>query len=541
MKKIVMSFLCISSCINAISIGFHSECDSCECKTTSHTFFNIESPFRWVSPERLANYHDRFDAHCDDYWNAAFQAVPLGGQSTHNSRIAKFFLPSCKDTLIVAEQQSQNPDILANELNIYTQEGNFLSKVTFNPQHTFAGVGFTYQQAFYRRCNGSLFYVALSGPFLSVRNQMSICEKIIQPGEPLTSVQARSQRNCSQGSCTDPISSCACNNGCDINNLDPLPVVTSVKQAFAQPGWCFGKINECVHKKIAFADLNVIIGYQAVNNCDYYLDSFFGAILPTGNKPTAQFVFEPMVGHNNHYGIIVGNSLGLRVYDSDCYDLHARIAIDFDIEYFFARNELRSFDLKNKPWSRYMQLYGSHEQAQLAFDSQTSDPILALTVSTPGINILTQNVEVKPGFSRSFNIAYIVDYCDINLEGGYNFFARQAECIKLNCKLPKGIAIKSLQGSGKTNIVGQINNSFNQCTATSFDDYSINTITHHDLDLNSAAHPCVLSHQFYGSACYGWVMCQTNMFGALGGSYEFSPNNNGISRWMAWGKLGFAF
>lgn len=191
-----------------------------------------------------------------------------------------------------------------------------------------------------------------------------------------------------------------------------------------------------------------------------------------------------------------------------------------------------------------MQFYVNQAQAQLAADNIISDPTYALTLHTPGIDILTQDLSVKPGYYRMFNAAFIIDTTCYELEVGYNFFARQAECLKLACPFPTGVALKAISvGGGQTAPYQEIDNDFgNNCSGTPIANYADNIITEADLDLDSAAHPATLTHTVYGSVAFQWNNgCNMPMYFAVGGSYEFSPDNVGLNRWMAWGKFGIAF
>ena len=140
-----------------------------------------------------------------------------------------------------------------------------------------------------------------------------------------------------------------------------------------------------------------------------------------------------------------------------------------------------------------MQFYKDINQAQLA--AASTDPFYALALHTPGIDIGTQDVRVKPGFYRTFNAGFIIDTRCFELEVGYNFFARQAECLRLDCEFPTGAALKAIDiGGGATGQFQTINNDFgNNCTATPVANYNNNIITAADIDLESAAQPA--THQ----------------------------------------------
>ena len=519
---------------------------SCDCKATSHTFFSIRPVFTIGSPEYLVHNRDNYKTinrengydSCCGFLGQALQVTVFGGQSTHDEGLGRFFMPFCSTTLNVDEAAiSGVTDVLANQLNIYSVNANFSSIVEFHFRHSFVGVGINYQQRFYERCDGHGFWFSISGPILQVRNRVTINENITNNGgggvasAALTPVASSCPTTCPN----------SCNPDCVLDPTQSLPPVDSVVAAFSQPGWCFGRIDNKTHKKTGVGDVTLRVGYETVKRDDCHLDSFVGVLIPTGNTPKAINVFEPIVGHNHHWAVVFGSTFGLEIWHDSCGDFTVSGEFDFNITTFFERQERRSFDLRYKPWSRYMQFYKDVAQATLA---STSPAPASIILHTPGIDILTQDLKVKPGYYRMFNAACIVDTRCFEIEVGYNFFARQAECLRLGCPFPTGAALKNIAtGLGETAPYAMINTDFGaNCAGSPLVNYANNVITEADIDLESAAHPATLTHTVYGSLAYEWDgCCGYPMFVALGGSYEFPPDNVGLNRWMAWGKFGVAF
>ena len=240
------------------------------------------------------------------------------------------------------------------------------------------------------------------------------------------------------------------------------------------------------------------------------------------------------------------------------------MAADITAQYLFSNTQKRSFDLQNKPWSRYIELYENLAQAEEAFGFDMN-MLQRIYFASPGINTLTRDVKVDPGFNISSNFSLIYEpYSSkngFNVEAGYNFYARESECLKLKNKCTLNAAIKDHVGRGLTNAVRDMTgdklinearlcsnilepldtlpNNVIETIRTNFNDGKLLT---DNLDLSSAAHPCVLSHTLYGSIGYQWVTACFPLNGSIGGSYEFSGNNNAaMDRWLVWGKLGVSF
>jgi hypothetical protein len=200
-----------------------------------------------------------------------------------------------------------------------------------------------------------------------------------------------------------------------------------------------------------------------------------------------------------------------------------------------------------------MSLYANVEQATEAL---TIGGLLGKNLFTPGINILTQDVKVTPGLVHNTNSAFVFSFRRFEGEVGYNFFAKRAECVKLACPWQEGPAIKHFIGTGTTNPIRTIQGSpyLEQVVSNLdappglilipviIDNYETSVIKETDLDLESAATPCLLSNTLYAALGYRNDEREYPVFGTGGASYTFSKNNNAVlRRWTLWGKVGFAF
>ena len=88
-----------------------------------------------------------------------------------------------------------------------------------------------------------------------------------------------------------------------------------------------------------------------------------------------------------------------------------------------------------------MPVYRNQEDAAFA-NSNHPNPTLAGTYSTPGINVFTQPLEVTPRFLFNMLTSIVFSDCGFQAEVGYNFWARQSECVKLACPWQQVVAYK---------------------------------------------------------------------------------------------------
>lgn len=535
MKKhiILMSFL-LAIAMPAFAVQRKAVC-GCDCKATGKTFFSEKSPYQTTSPELIVHFRDRMDA-ADGGWGGAVQVTILGGRSTSPEDLTRYFMPECRTSLLVTEQQQADTDIRALQFNIATVDANFESTITFCPQSSIVGAGFTWRQRFCENDEGNAFFAYISGPVFRVRNKMNLCERII-----------------SDGGGVDPELSAAS------ETINGFPLVANATEAFKQAAWHCGKIDDCCgpktnanrfncceNSKTRFAHLEIAAGYEWLNEETCKLESFFGGTIGTGNRPCGEFVFEPIVGNNGHSGVFWGSRVGMEFWHHETEDRGLWFYIDYTGRYLFSRCERRLVDPKCKPWGRYMLVYCSQEQAQQAADlcAQSGNPSAVnqgFILGTPGVNVFCLDLKVKPRFTHMFNSAFTYRNPCLEAEIGYNYFGRDSECIELGCDFREQYAFKSLLGCGQTDSVQIICNDFGNANVKPVSQYETNIIKAVDLDLESAAHPNMVVHTIYGSLAYRWDDRECPVFAGFGGSYEWGPDNTTMNRWLLWGKLGMSF
>ncbi len=472
----------------------------CANNAQSHTSFTVRPPFQSVMPEKETFFRNDLILCPFEDRRTGLQIVPFGGESTEPEDLARYFLPFDKNCLLAAEDAAMDimyRDLVARNFNIKTKRNTFKSRVCFEPRQRVIGFGITYKQLL--TCN---WWIELSGPFVQVENTMGLTENIIDNG------------------------------GGPVNELglDNSPRVGSMIEAFNQPNWQFGHITTRTLRKRGIADIEFKVG-RTTYICDSetaYMSSFAGFLIPTGNKPQGKFVFEPIVGHNHHFGFLYGTYMGFELW---CYNGH-RIGLELanNSMYLLPNHQVRSFDVRNKQWSRYQELYRNKAQAEEAAATQNPNS------GTSGINVFTQCVTVRPRFQTDFNSGFLYSYDRFLVEAGWNFFARQAEKVELMWE--RKPAIKDITGMGKTNRARTIQENF-PGSALPLSEFRF--ISKSELLLDSAAHPAVLSNILYITiGAHLNTGCSIIILG-LGGSYEFSFINTTLRRWLAWGKLAVSF
>jgi hypothetical protein len=523
----------------AVPVGICAANESSDTDVSGRSYLAIQPHFHSASPELVSGFRGNSTHKREDGWHGAMQFVLFGSRSTHSDNLARYFFPFGKTSLIVSEDfkafkglQFSDTDILASNFNILTVGGatipGFKSRICIKPRQTVVGFGIHYRQSIYRNEESERgFWFDVTLPIFHVKNEMNLEETILSTDNDNTPDATR------------------------MTGVGDGPVGNMI-DAFRQKGFLFGKIDDCADdmKRTRVADMELKFGYEWLSHEPCHLETYIGLIIPTGNKPKGEYMFEAVVGSGKHVGLSFGSNIGVQIWADEDKERCLRVEHASHSQYLFKKDQVRSFDLKNRPWSRYISMYASLEEATAAAALTDTLPTGNQFSFTPGINIMTREVEVTPGFSHNMNSAIIYQSRGLAVEGGYNFFARRAEHIEFDCSFPETAALKDIVvGRGTTNPLRDISGTsqIEQLVTPPTDDgnvpvllanYSQSIITADDIDLASASTPCNLAHTIYASLGYNWDECEYPMGMHFGGSYTFSNSNNSVvDRWTLWGKF----
>jgi hypothetical protein len=516
---------CPSSCNTACNTTTVSSCSTknCGCPGSAKTFLEVRPLYQSVRPELMSQFHNDV-MFTEEGIGGAFDIVAFGGRSTKPERLASYFLPFCKTQLSVSEAADTGADLLATNFNIFTVDGAigsalaFTSTLSFAARRSEAGLGLHYKQGFgFNEARTAWWYVDINAPITWVRNQFCMTERVG-------------------------------NTGGGVNPNVP-GAVANMTAAFNQTAWNFGKINPaCPLKKTGLADIELKFGTEVwcSENCN--IGGYVGVLIPTGNLAQAVYVFEPIVGNGKHVGVMWGSEVEFNIWkncdESWCLDFYGNM----HSLYLFKKKQNRSFDLKGKPWSRYISMYANATQAAaaatLCADGTLVGAQQGAALSTPGINILTQCVDVRPGYSLNALSSFVLKQeCGFLLEVGYNVYAREKDCISL--AYTPAAAIKSELGCGATSVIRNISaNPFfnNPCDDIPSTNYGPAIIQQTDIDVESAETPAGIASIIHGALGYEWKDRCNPLHVGIGGSYEFGSNDFGmLNRWVVWGKFGISF
>ncbi len=187
----------------------------------------------------------------------------------------------------------------------------------------------------------------------------------------------------------------------------------------------YGKVATCKQTEIRLADLSFVLGYNVLANEKGFLGLGFKTSCPTGNVPTAQYVFEPIFGRGGAWGVgadIVGH---YKAWENDAKSKYLDIWFQGEVLHLLpGRIGRRSFDLKlNGKGSKYILLEHFHQNGD---GSYTAGSL------TQAINVTTLPVYSK--FAAEGSGALMVDYHhnNWNLAVSGEFWGRTKETLSID-------------------------------------------------------------------------------------------------------------
>ncbi len=506
-----------------------------QCLSASRTFFTLPVPFHPASPQRLTMTRNQMRSYINEPYNGLWVEF-FGGRSTASDRLATYFFPFDKSCLSTAGFGSQTmlnheADLIVHYFNVLTgtdphgktdvysviPSWTYESKLSISPVHSFWGLGFVYHRQLSERHDKG-FWIEIALPVMSVKNDMHLCETIITP------------TTCSSNAPQSFFSSTG-------------KTYQSMICALRSSDLHYGKIDarEYCQRKWGVPDLEAHIGYTFCRASQYHLSSYLGVLLPTGNKPGAEYLFEKIIGYNGHTGFFLGARGGINIWQHNQNKLSAELETSQTV--FLDNIQMRSFDLYGKPWGRYIWVWPSdEEQSQLS----------------PGINYFTRAFNVSHGSLRNLNIAATYNTTNFQGELGYHCYIRGEENLKLVKPWSEGPALAALWYSDNTFIgsnaerVSRSGATINEYLNITNDFKELSDIPSKEndtyipvklsqIDFDSAASPAAVMHSIYGSIGYGWYDIEIPTFINLAGAYSFGFGNTVLDHWTLWFKLGIAF
>lgn len=269
-----------------------------------------------------------------------------------------------------------------------------------------------------------------------------------------------------------------------------------------------------------FGDITLMLGHVIKPTAALSLEGSLSALIPAAPTVQGNYIFEPVLGSNGH------GALGCWAEATYHHALSNKftgvISLRGSADYFFQAHETRTLGLSldNSALglaagkSFFAHYYG------IGLVNQDAKPL------TPAANLLTQDVNVRPGFTVAQGLNLTLQHDVFALHATYQCTYKQRE---------------QLQSS--RNFLAQ---DYNYTWVIANHDYNTNValdlaaqgiaLTPAMIDLNAATNPAQLTHILnYSISITPPKSC---LMGMMGGAYEWSSRNNAFDQYSLYASLG---
>lgn len=349
-------------------------------------------------------------------FNGAFYIAPTYIRSTQPEEIAQFLLSS----LPLVFSGSRRPDRGANDLlaDYFGMPSDYLSVMCFEPRIR----SFIMDLDFYFGLDGITpgLYARVHMPITNTVWDMNMIENVKVPGVNPYPAGYMSSKNIPRSSLASDLSAYFRGQSTFGDMMEPL---------------LYGQIFEREFMT-RIADLSFVFGWNSTGP-DYHAGVNFRAVIPTGNRPTGQFLFEAIAGNGKHAELGIGLTGHYDVWTS-CDEKNKFVVYsDCNITHLLNTTVKRSYDLKkNGPGSRYMLLEqilppstnlcvgnpcGAMPDPGTAAANQYRQRLL------PAINVTTLDTIISIDVQADLAIKFTYQRLGLGVDIGYDLYARSAE------------------------------------------------------------------------------------------------------------------
>lgn len=308
-----------------------------------------------------------------------------------------------------------------------------------------------------------------------------------------------------------------------VNVLNSNQNSFDIIEALTNPKLRYGKFYRCSRRKTGAAELNIRFGKAYLAHNDFEVIYYSGFRIPMGGSQNPEFLFDPYIGNNGHFGMVTGVNFQIKLnHDNDNHVFSFFTSLEST---FLARSEqTRTFDLKNKPWSRYLLL--NHQDGP-------PDQLC------PATQVLTLKVRARPYTVIDFVAGLRLKTNWFETEIGYSLWGRGEERVRILCNFKEEWGIAGTTDPENPSTVASASESTIKTLAANDDEFVV--ICKSDIDLKSGAAQSSLNHRLHLSI--GFINKGTTVDGffGFGGFYEIPQKNTAFKLWGAWAKFGATF
>ena len=338
--------------------------------------------------------------------------------------------------------------------------------------------------------------------------------------------------------------------------------------------------------KTRLGEIRTAIGWSFIRP-DYHA-GFNGQIAaPTGLRPKGEFLFEPMVGNAHYWELGFGVNGHYTFWNNEEDTRRYSLYVDINVAHLFKTNQTRTFDLQNKPLSRYMLAMEMTSPAVNLLGGGTAPSAQFNNDYLPVANFSTLKCNVSIAVQADIVLMANLTAGNSSFDLGYNFWGHTRENVSVRAVESIDANRYALKGTGQLFgfVQGTTNSVALSATESGATIYAGTTTI--DLPQPATTNPVVgpaatlqvapnsiaqqintsnplifikqsdlaicgsgcrgLSSKLFAHACYTWNDTKDwHPYIGVGGSAEWAHNSNddlscGASQWSLWLKSGVTF
>lgn len=508
MRKIVLSLITLSLIVTATLAKTHSD------KTFLMPRYQLTN-----LPMEYTTWHRRLHKRADAQYNGSLQIVGFYQESTNKGELGDYFGfnwhhkegQEIKNEIGVANT-TLYPKILLNSRFIMHDYHNeydpLLANYKFRPYQEVYGARFEWHQDLDKILDGLFFRVTT--PLVDVRNHMDLTNLVADTKEiiPGSSPEKTNFLDFLSGKLE---------NVADHNKQAPL------KNA---------KINDGSHSTTGFADVELMLGYTAIQKSKTKLDLSVSMIVPTGNTPDGKYIFEPICGNGHHWGVGFGVDFDLTLWERENKSVEFMVVGKY--QFLFEGTEKRTINFK-WPFPGPQELASANYYLLGGEVGQAEQPLF------PMANVLTRKLTVRPGSVIDAIAAFAFNIGNCTFDIGYNVFFKEEERVNLKNHWENdkyAVAATTYSTETEFHLLQGLTSAYGGAAAV---DGANVAIQKENLDMDSVTTPFQVTQKVYAGLGYEWNKMRHPLFLGIGGSYEHSNKNTALSGWALWVKTGISW
>lgn len=336
---------------------------------------------------------------------------------------------------------------------------DYSSEVTFKPEIQNAIIDLNLYVGLDRWLQGLFFRI--HAPVCYTKWDLNLCEKVVAPGKNPWDIGYFTDTFTPEDTTTDNV---------DTHDLERSKMVPSFK-AFMDGATITGvtgitfnplkraRMSSCGQHKTSVAELTAAFGWNFLACENYHLGLELRAAAPTGTNPQGCYLFEPVVGNGHHWEVGFGLTSHWRMFCSCDQTKTFGVYLDANVTHLFKTRQCRTFDLCNKPLSRYMLATQFNSNVQNLLDggqfgcnppADAKPPLGQFAkVYAPVANLTTIPVDVSADVQGELVIKFATTWCNWQWDIGYDFWGRSCEkiCQRLDCCKDNNLGSYGLKGN----------------------------------------------------------------------------------------------